>query len=342
MLRDLEAHTDEVIAHPILQAFASDPSNLPSPPPDLPRAQDLDDKVLPLETFQVLDADSSQLVAIEWAKRGANFVIEGPPGTGKSQTIANIIAEVLAQNKKVLFVSAKMAALEVVAKRLDECGLGNFCLEAHSHHTSRGALVSDLGKALFETYPLYAPPLERLTQFAELRAELNAYARALHTPIAPLNQTPFHAFATIATLTDPPDLYFDLPAIGETDAPQFDAMGERLDNLTARPDVWEHQAEHPWRGIALQTYSFKARSEIEFRFGELIQLLGRLESATEALAEPLTLPAPPSLEAVERLVGILELALETPMPPSAWFRAGETTELRAIAVEAQKAYQEYA
>ena len=79
------------------------------------------------KTFQILDADSSQQQAIEAVKEGKNLVIEGPPGTGKSQTIANIISEFLANGKKVLFVSQKMAALEVVKKRLDNNGLGDFC-----------------------------------------------------------------------------------------------------------------------------------------------------------------------------------------------------------------------
>lgn len=340
MLRDLDAHVQEIDAHPVLLALAGDPSHLPPSPTDLPKARELDDRMQPVEHFQVLDADSSQQVAIEWAKRGASFVIEGPPGTGKSQTIANIIAEALAQNKKVLFVSAKMAALDVVAKRLAQCGLANFYLEAHSHHSSRGALVAQLGQALYETYPEQAPALEHLTQLGQVRAELNAYARALHTPVVPLNQTPFHAYTVLSGLADAPELYFDIAGMAEIDARNFAAIDETLDNLAARGDVWEQQEEHPWRGVMLGKYTFQARTEIEYRFGELMRALTALETAAEQVAEAFGLTSPRTLEGIERLAAIAKHALETPMPPSGWFRAGETVELRAMALDAQKAERE--
>jgi hypothetical protein len=96
----------------------------------------------------VLDADSSQHSALIHALRGRSLVIEGPPGTGKSQTIANLIAVALAKGKTVLFVAEKLAALEVVRRRLDDCGLGTFCLELHSHKTKKGALLNDLAQRL--------------------------------------------------------------------------------------------------------------------------------------------------------------------------------------------------
>lgn len=76
------------------------------------------------------DADSSQHSALIDALDGKNLVIEGPPGTGKSQTITNLIAAAIAQGKSVLFVAEKLAALEVVRRRLDAAGLGEFCLES--------------------------------------------------------------------------------------------------------------------------------------------------------------------------------------------------------------------
>ena len=94
----------------------------------------------------IRDADSSQHSALVHALRGQNLVIEGPPGTGKSQTITNLIAAALARGKTVLFVAEKLAALEVVRRRLDDAGLGMFCLEVHSHKTKKGALLNDLAQ----------------------------------------------------------------------------------------------------------------------------------------------------------------------------------------------------
>lgn len=92
----------------------------------------------------IYDADSSQHSAIVDAVEGKSMVIEGPPGTGKSQTITNIIAAALGQNKSVLFVAEKMAALEVVKDKLDKAGLGDFCLELHSHKTQKKKILEDL------------------------------------------------------------------------------------------------------------------------------------------------------------------------------------------------------
>lgn len=94
------------------------------------------------------DADSSQHSALVDALEGKNLVIEGPPGTGKSQTITNLIAAAMAQGKKVLFVAEKLAALEVVKCRLDAASLGEFCLELHSHKSHKRKVLDDIGKRL--------------------------------------------------------------------------------------------------------------------------------------------------------------------------------------------------
>lgn len=94
------------------------------------------------------DADSSQHSALIDAVSGKNLVIEGPPGTGKSQTITNLIAAALNKDKSVLFISEKLAALEVVRRRLDNANLGDFCLELHSHKTQKRQLIDDIGSRL--------------------------------------------------------------------------------------------------------------------------------------------------------------------------------------------------
>lgn len=103
----------------------------------------------------VFDADSSQHSALVDAMEGKNLVVEGPPGTGKSQTISNLIASALTSGKTVLFVSEKLAALEVVRDRLDHAGLGIFCLELHSHKTQKKKLLEDISSRLLAqgTFP---------------------------------------------------------------------------------------------------------------------------------------------------------------------------------------------
>ncbi len=105
----------------------------------------------------VLDADSSQMIAIHNALEGKSMVIRGPPGTGKSQTIANIIAEFIARDKRVLFVSQKMAALKVVKSRLDQVNLGHFCLELHSHLSNKKEVLDTLARV--ERLAVNHPPI---------------------------------------------------------------------------------------------------------------------------------------------------------------------------------------
>ena len=135
------------------------------------------------DNYHVVDADPSQIAVIEDIKAGRNLVVEGPPGTGKSQTITNIIAELLAEGKSVLFVSEKMAALEVVKERLDSVGLGEFCLEVHSRHTNKRKFLAQLETAV-DAHPTSAPDIQqKLLELETLKTELNDYAAALRTMI---------------------------------------------------------------------------------------------------------------------------------------------------------------
>ena len=143
----------------------------------------LDDTVTPADLAVPISADSSQLAAIHAAGQGHSFVLHGPPGTGKSQTITNIIANALYQGKSVLFVAEKMAALTVVEKRLSAIGLGDFCLELHSNKARKRDVLSQLEKTL-NFGKVKSPQSYRNEADAifALRQELNEVVRQLHMP----------------------------------------------------------------------------------------------------------------------------------------------------------------
>src|SRR5207248_8585017 len=169
-------------------------------PTDLPRAEELDDRTRPAGTYHILDADSSQHVAIAAAVGGTSLVIDGPPGTGKSQTIANTIAEFLAAGRTVLFVSEKTAALEVVKRRLDERRLGDFCLELHSHKANKREVIAELGRCLHLTPETYRDPGDDLARLSEARSRLNSYVRELHAVRQPLGLSAFQVHGELARL----------------------------------------------------------------------------------------------------------------------------------------------
>src|SRR5690606_21277597 len=144
-----------------------------------PEDVNIDSVINPGDVCFVKDADSSQTEAILEVRGGSNLVIQGPPGTGKSQTITNIIAELIGQKKTVLFVAEKMAALEVVKRRLDESHLGDAVLELHSHKATKQSVLKELGRTLDQGRPLTKVGEEDLASLKELQDALNQYCEAV-------------------------------------------------------------------------------------------------------------------------------------------------------------------
>jgi hypothetical protein len=146
LYQDLKAMADIAVGHPVVAALArakvieAGADEISTNLDDLPSPESVPIPVLP--------ADGSQLEALTYGTTGAHLVIHGPPGTGKSQTISNLIADGLGRKKKVLFVSSKMAALNVVHQRLQERGLARFCLEAHSTKAGKGKIIDELRRTL--------------------------------------------------------------------------------------------------------------------------------------------------------------------------------------------------
>ena len=139
----------------------------------------------------VYDADSSQHSALVDAVKGDSLVIEGPPGSGKSQTITNMIAACIANGKRVLFVAEKMAALSVVKSRLERAGLGDFCLELHSHNASKLQILKDL-KFRLDRQGHYKDPsaLEaEIQRYEQFKTDLNQYVQTINSPWKKTNKT---------------------------------------------------------------------------------------------------------------------------------------------------------
>ena len=175
--------------HPVVGALYSD-EGFSEDPPTIAEDDHLDDHLKVSDTHQVLDSDSSQTLAIIDVKRGRNVVIQGPPGTGKSQTITNLIAEAIADQKTVLFVAEKMAALEVVKRRLDNVHIGDACLELHSHKANKRSILDELKRTLELGRPQLGDPSEDRLLLEERRRRLNEYARVVNSPIGESGFTP--------------------------------------------------------------------------------------------------------------------------------------------------------
>lgn len=180
MWNDIHSNAHKLGESPIIRALMDgtsvDTDDLP--PIDL-RQTDRD--VQPKDLLLPIDIDSSQLSAVLDAGRGRSFVLHGPPGTGKSQTITNMIAYALSQGKRVLFVAEKMAALSVVQSRLERIGIGSFCLELHSNKATKTHILEQLTRplSLLEQNEDY-PDGKIAEDLYEQRLRLASYVESLH------------------------------------------------------------------------------------------------------------------------------------------------------------------
>lgn len=148
----------------------------------------------------VVDADSSQTIAIEKVRHHVNVVIQGPPGTGKSQSITNIIATAVLDGKSVLFVAEKKAALDVVKRRLDHEGLGPICLELHGAGQNSARMLASVMEAWSLGRPVMPDAEKAILDLNRRREILNDYPCQLHEPLAPSGLTPYQLFGKLKML----------------------------------------------------------------------------------------------------------------------------------------------
>ncbi|MFM1988031.1 MAG: hypothetical protein RJA99_988 [Pseudomonadota bacterium] len=181
MWKDLEDRTDALKANRVVRHLIENPGQKFPGSDEAQVPERLDDAYSPRDLLVPLLSDASQLRAVCEVDSGRNLVLEGPPGTGKSQTITNLIAHLLAKGKKVLFVAEKITALGVVQKRLEDIGLGPFCLELHSAKASKSAVLEQMDRSLKAANRYATEEWERCAQeIGRLRADLNGLVDALH------------------------------------------------------------------------------------------------------------------------------------------------------------------
>jgi len=330
---------DELLESAVLRHLVEAPgAALPQragafPPEEL---DDLD----PREVFCPKDADSSQLSAVMAGSAGRSFVLEGPPGTGKSQTITNLIAQSLASGKRVLFVAEKQAALEVVHKRLSEVGLGPFCLELHSTKSGPKAVLEQL-RATLELGYRRAPDewLEVADDLQRERASLNALVDALHRR-REHGWSVHMAMAALMELRDASLVPLDeLLAC----APEVVVRArEAVAGLAVTAASLGVPKEGPWWGVQRGDWTPAVTREARPLAERLGAAADRAAAAARSVAAALSLEETfgelgPSEEQLQVLLELLRALRAPSLPPAAWlqlsdWRAFERDLERAVAV----------
>lgn len=314
------------------------------------------------EKYPLIDnADSSQHSALIDAIDGKNLVIEGPPGTGKSQTITNLIAAALANGKRVLFVAEKVAALEVVKRRLDQAGLGDFCLELHSHRSQKRRVLDDIGERIKRGKRLRKPDEidADIAIFEELKGKLRAHADLINSKWKTTDRS-IHQILSSATryrneLSVDPSTLHPAKIDGESFTPvdrkrvinQARSLATVYKGIMKQLGDPESITAHPWFGVrktSLQAYEQdkivallmewqRALGDVAAELSKFAEAVdGRVNELPSQLGEMRTMAndidSIPACEGTEPLYGLAKLR-------------GQNAKVFANAIQLYKAIQNY-
>ncbi|CAB3626284.1 DUF3320 domain-containing protein [Achromobacter dolens] len=317
MWKDLQDRSGQLKANRVVRHLIDHPGQAFAQEPWDPRFERLDDSYRPQDLLTPLLSDSSQLKAICAVDAGRDLVLEGPPGTGKSQTITNLIAHLLARGKTVLFVSEKMAALEVVHRRLANIGLAPFCLELHSSKARKSEVLQQLGRALElggqRTSEEWNREAERL---GVLRQELNGLVEALHQRHAN-GLTVYDAIGTCiqhAGREASPMYWPDAQAHDEKDLERLREAARRMSTLSGELGALHgHALAH----IGMTEWSPSWQDALLAAAQALDEAVDAFKTCVEAAGEELGVPAAGlSLDAYARLDTLIDVLLAAPQVPA--------------------------
>ncbi|MBD5396521.1 DUF3320 domain-containing protein [bacterium] len=318
MYKDLERNEERLNSNPVISAIAGEhePIQISEGLDNF----DHDKNIRPIDTFQVVDADSSQQDAVLLSKRGVSFVLQGPPGTGKSQTITNIISEAIADGKKVLFVSEKMAALQVVYNRLVSVGLGDFGFTLHSHKANKKEILNELANSIsIDRKKVTDEALTQLHTLERKRACLNDYQQELHTPCSGLNKTIFEINGQLAKLSDIPEVIFGIEDVEKSTTQELDDRVYLLRELSKTIGKRsENYADNVWRNSTIKFLSNELRHDIDSNISMLLPLLLDAEHILDECCVTLDISINHSADGLDSLIKALTVAQNSPLIPVQW------------------------
>jgi very-short-patch-repair endonuclease len=318
---------------------------------------DLDAPALAAELPPLItDADSSQHSVLVDVLRGESLVVQGPPGTGKSQTITNLIGAALAAGKTVLFVTQKLAALEVVSRRLQQAGLGDFCLELHSHKTQKQQFMEDLRSRLKQRHASGATsPLG--SQVVNAIGVLRAHTDRLHAPFGALGMSPHDVFWKVGraeaelgdALAELEELRID--SAEGVSSTSLEEAREAVRGLAAQLKEVRRIAPvpslHPWSGVTNPALSDRDCQTLIERVGAWEEAALRLGESLEAFALLTGVAPRASVLAADALVSAVRVLPKPPgvMPPAvlpALLDATNREGLRALLGAIESVQQQWA
>jgi very-short-patch-repair endonuclease len=311
MWKDLVDRTEILKRNPVVAHLIDTPTESYGDGGGLPEEARLDVELTSKSLLMPLPADSSQTAAVLAASRGKDFVLFGPPGTGKSQTIANLIVNMLGEGKTVLFVSQKTTALEVVRQRLDKLGIGEFCLEVHSAKAQKSAVLGQLQHAWEgRASEVVSQWEEKADELDQLRLRLNDVVGALHKRRRN-GLTAYVALGrVIAGRSWNPDLRLNFPDVDYHDAPAMRRLRDLCANLRIALGNVGDPSSHPLRLIRNTDWSPSWRADLGAAIGAFQQAASDYRQACAPVVDLIAVALPERPETAVALLLLCAQALD--------------------------------
>jgi len=345
MWKDLVDRTDALKINPVVKHLIDTPRDPYLSEISFVSNDQIDHKYQPSDLLVPLPADSSQMAAIATADRGKDFIIIGPPGTGKSQTISNLIAHMLGKGKTVLFVSEKTAALEVVYRRLNDVGLGQFCLELHSNKARKVDVLEQLRNSwsLHQNISenTWKKEAERLQA---LRDQLNNVVNRLHTTRRN-GLTPHYAIGVKIRDEDlAARVTFSWPTSDHHSEAQLESMREAVEKLRTQATILNGLPNTPFQIVANGDWSPQWENQIIERAGRLSATASKTNKACAGFLNIIGITIPDySMESLNALANFATILIECYNKQTSYvLRSNGSDYIKAFeeAIQRLKAYAE--
>ena len=279
MWNDVHSHAEEISRNKIVRALVDGKQYWEyCEYPDFEKIEK-EDALVPVQV------DASQMRAIKWAASGVSFVLHGPPGTGKSQTITAMIANALSKGQKVLFVAEKMAALNVVYQRLKNIGLENFCLELHSNKAQKSKVLNQLNRRINANFNGYTSGYEsNIAQIKQLREKLDAYVNELHKQQS-CGMSLRELIDSYESLPDYKEtLQIDKRSLRSLTQEDLERQKAQIEKLFVVGSAIKNFENNPLSEVKQTEYSQSLRRDVENFYDEYVAVLDKLQNAGDALA----------------------------------------------------------
>jgi Protein of unknown function (DUF4011) len=323
MYRDLEENFELAAAHPLVRVLAGAVDGT-SNGQSLQDGHE-EDAATAQTIFAVAEVDQSQQSCLAAAARGKSLVLHGPPGSGKSQTLANLITDRLAAGKSILFVSDRVTTKHAVSRHLDEAGLSAFCLDLHGPHADLSAVLTELKRCLdVPSQGDIDPTPEAAEQLQRRRAELDRYLQALQIVREPLWKSAGWVLGELARCAGLPRLALGL-SLADLTADWLSQAKAAVARLQKLWHIHEEGPDFPWYGFKADgRYTQKVRDDMNAMLERIHGRIDRLTVAARDYGARIGATGP-----VPWLLRIADALEASPAPPASLLTSEDLSQLAA-------------